>query len=417
MLSSKGKIRLVLIIAVVLSLGTAMVSLLYMNAMIYRIKQITLTDAKLADLGRDISIRVLEARREEKNFIIYLDTLYIAQALGIIGQIETNVEQAKEVAPHQTEILDSIAALLAEYRSDVDVLATTFQEDPRALSALQKQLVTYEENIRKAASRSGLTEDSLPAMLSDLNILMVAATAKLSTEKARLLTDLRETTTSIINLATRIVMQAQDDLARHSEEGVRYGMKAQRNTLTIFIITLLLLAYLVIYFPNVVLMPFQRITKTLRAISKGDVAFELTVPKREGEFGELYRSFQGAIANLKLYNDLKTERILELERQMRCIMDETIEACLILSHDMRVAYINDAAMILFALKEDAVGKAVSELPSVWRILAGPLKENINQRRVEISAKIKRSDTRKRTITVMSFLNKSSEAITRVIMIR
>lgn len=417
MLSSKGKIRLVLIIAVSLSLVTALVSLLYMNSMISRIRQITLRDARLVDLGRDISIKVLEARREEKNFIIYLDSLHIQQALSIIGQIESNVEQARSTAPRQTKVLDSITVLLAAYKGDISVLARTFQEDPRALSALQRQLVDYEDNLRKTVSRTKSKEDSLPTWLSDLNVLMLAATTKLSTEKARLLTNLRETTTAILNLAAQIVTQAQADLAKHSEEGVRYGFKAQRNTLTIFIITLLLLAYLIVYFPNIVLLPFQRITKTLKAISKGDTDFKLTAVEQTGEFGELYNSFQDAIFNLKLYNDLKTERIVELERQFRNILEEIKEACIILSYDLRVAFINDAAVKLFALEEDVVGKSMSELQSLWKILEGPLKENENQRRFEVVARIKRSDIRKRNIAVISFRSKGSEATTRVVIIK
>ncbi len=373
--------------------------------------------AKLLDLGRNISIKVLEARREEKNFIIYLDALYIEQALRIVSQLELDVEGVKSSTPQQAPVLDSIAMLLDRYRNEINVLTETYQEDPRALSALQRQLLLYEDNIRKTAGRSKVPDDSLPAMLSDLNLLMVAATAKLSTDKARLLTDLRETTTSIINLATGIATQAQADLARHSEEGVRYGLQAQRNTLTIFIITLLLLIYLIVYFPNFVLLPFQRITRTLKAIGKGNADFKLSPVEKEGEFGELYDSFQEAIFNLKLYNDLKTERILELDKQMRSILEEVKEPCLILSYDSRIAFINEPAMKLFSLKEDVSGRNIAELPSVWRVLEKPLKENENQRRIDTTARIKRTDIRMKDITVMSFQNKSSDAVTRVVLIR
>ena len=191
MLSSKGKIRLVLIIAVSLSLITALVSLLYMNSMITRIRQITLRDARLVDLGRDISIKVLDARREEKNFIIYLDSTYIHQALSIVSMIESNVLLAKQIAPDQIGRLDSISTLINLYKKDIAVLRKTFEEDPRALSSLQRQLVDYEERLKKTVARNELQADSLPAWLSDLNIFAFAATAKLSTEKARLLGDLR----------------------------------------------------------------------------------------------------------------------------------------------------------------------------------------------------------------------------------
>lgn len=403
-------------VAVSLSLGTALVSLLYMNAMISRINQITLRDAKLVDLGRDISIKILDARREEKNFIIYLDSTYIGQAFKLISQIGSNVEDAKRIAPEHAGKLDSISLFLENYRSDIAVLAATFQEDPRALSMLQRQLVDYEEQLKKTVSRSS-KEDSLPAWLSDLNVLTLAATTKLSTEKARLLTELRETSTAVLSLSGQIVAQAQTDLAKHSEEGVRYGFKAQRNTLTIFIITLLLLAYLIIYFPRYVLLPFQRITRTLKAISKGDAGLKLAGMEKGGEFSELYNAFQDAIFNLKLYNDLKTERIVELEKQFRSTIEEMKEACLVLSYDLRIVYANSAATNLLGMDEEIIGKNLSELPALWKILESPLTSADSQRRVETSGRIKKSDLRKRNITVISFRSKANDATMRVVIIK
>jgi nitrogen fixation/metabolism regulation signal transduction histidine kinase len=388
-----------------------------MSAMISRINQITLRDAKLVDLGRDISIKILDARKEEKNFIIYLDSTYIGQAFSLISQIKSDVEEAKRIAPEHTGKLDSMSLFLEDYRSDIAALATAFQEDPRALSMLQRQLIDYEEQLKKTVSHSRTKEDSLPAWLTDLNVLMVAATTKLSTEKARLLTELRETSTAILNISGQIAAQAQTDLAKHSEEGVRYGFKAQRNTLTIFIITLLLLAYLIIYFPRYVLLPFQRITRTLKAISKGDAGLRLVSLEKGGEFSELYNAFQDAIYNLKLYNDLKTERIVELEKQFRTTLGEMKEACLVLSYDLRVVYANSAANNLLGFDEEIIGKNLSELPALWKILEAPLTSGNSQRRVETSGRIKKTDLRKRNITVISFRSKTTEAMMRVVIVK
>ena len=404
-------------VAVSLSLITALVSLLYMNAMISRIRQITLKDARLVDLGRDISIKVLDARREEKNFIIYLDSTHIDQTLSIISEIASNVEQAREIAPEQIIRLDSINGLIYDYKSDIAILRKTFEEDPRALSSLQRQLVDYEERLKKTVARNNLKEDSLPVWLSDLNILAVAATAKLSTEKARLLSDLRETTTTILALSGRIVEQAQSDLAQHSEEGVRYGFKAQRNTVTIFIITILLLAYLIVYFPRIVLLPYQRITKTLKAISKGETAFRIDDLEKSGEFTELYSSLHDAIYDLQVYNDLKTEKIVELQKQLRSTLDEIKEACLIISGGLKISYINNSTKILLSVDDSILGKNLSDIQILWKILEESLKTGEFQRRFEINARVKRSDIRKRCITVLSFRGKQEEAPSRLIIIK
>jgi PAS domain-containing protein len=417
LLTSKAKIRLALVGAVSLSLITALVSLLYMNSMISRIRQITLRDAKLADLARDISIKVLEARREEKNFIIYLDSTYIEQTLSIVSGIESDVEQAGKLETDQLGTLDSMSTLIGDYKSDIAVLKNTFQENPRALSSLQRQLVDYEQSLKKAVAGNRQEEDSLPVWISDLNILAAAANAKLSTEKARLLTDLRQTTASILALAGRIVAQAQSDLTKHSEEGVRYGLKAQRNTVTIFMITILLLAYLIIQFPRVVLLPFQRITRTLRAIGKGETAFRIDDLERGDEFYELYQSFHDAIYDLKLHNDLKTEKITELQKQYRAALDEIKEACFVLSGDLKISYLNKAAMNLFSLDDSALGKNVSEVAGLWRYLEEPLAKQEDARRIEINARIKQTDIRKRCIVILTYFSKSGAPPNRMIVIK
>ncbi|MGD9380658.1 MAG: hypothetical protein PVI51_08830 [candidate division WOR-3 bacterium] len=417
MLSSKGKIRLVLIIAVSLSLITALVSLLYMNSMISRIKQITLRDAKLVDLGRDITIKVLDARREEKNFIIYLDSTYIDKTLSIIDMIDSNVVLARQIAPDQISRLDSISVLISTYKSDIAILRKTFEEDPRALSSLQRQLVDYEERLKKTVASKDFREDSLPTWLSDLNILAVAATAKLSTEKARLLGQLRETTTSILALAGRIVTQAQSDLGQHGEEGARYGFKAQRNTITIFIVTILLLAYLIIYFPRIVLLPFQRITRTLRAISKGETAFRIDELEKGGEFSELYNSFHDAIYDLKLHNDLKTEKIAALQRQFQGTLDEIKEACFLISGELKLQYANKSGMSLYGLDASVLGKNIQDVLPLWKSLQTLFKASEGERRTEMNVRVKRTDLRKRSATVLSFPTKSDALPSRLIIIK
>ena len=71
MLSGRGKIRVALLTVAAISVGTSFVSLFYMNRIIKRSKSIAEKDSRVAGLAEDISLKILEAKREEKNFIIY----------------------------------------------------------------------------------------------------------------------------------------------------------------------------------------------------------------------------------------------------------------------------------------------------------------------------------------------------------
>ena len=105
MISSKTQIRFALLVVAFISLGTSLLSLSYLNRMGRKIEIIANRDAKIVELGEILSVKILEARREEKNFIIYFDTLYIQKNTEILKQIRKDVNNAKSFASAYAEKL------------------------------------------------------------------------------------------------------------------------------------------------------------------------------------------------------------------------------------------------------------------------------------------------------------------------
>jgi hypothetical protein len=253
-LSGKGKIRLALFVVAAISMATSLIALSYLNGMAKKIGEIVQQDARFAELGEEISIKMLEARREEKNFIIYLDSTHIDNNWSILEQIRMRVKDAREVDSHYSLMLDSISLALSRYSSNLHLLVGIFKENPRALQSLQNYMASW---------------------VSDLNLSLLAATTKVSTEKARSITELKQTSDVVLKFAGIIATNARESLAQHSAEGLRYGVKAQRNAGTIFLITGFLLIYLILYFPHQIFSPFRKITKMLKAIERGETDISL----------------------------------------------------------------------------------------------------------------------------------------------
>lgn len=417
MLSTKGKIRLALFIVGFLSLATSFISLIYMNSMMRRIENITLQDAALAALGRDISIEMLDARREEKNFIIYLDSAYIKNARGIIEQVKVNIRDAKNLSPESSTELDSMDLLINAYDEDITSLVAIFQEDPKALTAIQKQVLNYETELKKTVRKGKVQEDSLPSWISDLNVLMASAATKLSTERARLLTDLREKSDLLLTIAQRITARAQKSLAEHGEEGVRYGVLAQRNALTIFIITGILLIYFFFYFPHKILLPFKRMTKALNVIGSGDNAFSLPEIQKGDEFSELSQSFRDALYKLRYFNELKTDKIITIKKQFMHTLEGIKEAVVTLSSDLKITYINSAAKQLFSLDEAIVNKNVEDVSVLWQIFGEEVRAIEDKQKVTLSKRIKKTDLKKRTICIIPVVNSNNDIETFVVIVQ
>jgi PAS domain-containing protein len=120
---------------------------------------------------------------------------------------------------------------------------------------------------------------------------------------------------------------------------------------------------------------------------------------------------------LKLHNDLKTEKIAELQKQFRSTLEEIKQACFVVSGDLKVAYVNKAAMDLFSLDDSVAGKSIAVIAPLWKLIEEPLKANENERRIEINTRIKRADIRKRCITVLSFRSKADVPPSMLIIIK
>jgi PAS domain-containing protein len=408
-LTSKNKIRFALIIVGGLSLLTSFVSLIYMNIMIDRIKQITQKDASLATTANSISILMLDARREEKNFIIYLDTTYIGRTRGIIEHVEANIDNARSIAPEYSTMFDSMTVLISRYGENIELLDEIFHEDPRALTSIQQQIVQYEERLKKTMRKGNADEDSMPSWISDLNVLMASAATKVSTEKLRVLTSLRQSSDALLLLAQDVATLAQIAISEHGDEGVRSGLRAQRNALTIFIITGLILCYFIISLPKRILKPFNKIANVLKALGRGETGVIQPSLNKGDEFEALYKSFQEATHSLREYNVLKTEKISALKRQFDTTIAEVKEAVIVLSRELHVITLNSAAGTLFGLTSDCIGKSVQDIKILQTLYQEHLMGDINKR-VEFKKKVKRTDLKAKQLVIIPVINKELKTI-------
>lgn len=409
MLTSKNKIRFALILVGGLSLLTSFISLIYMNIMINRIKEITQRDASLAITANSISILMLDARREEKNFIIYLDSPYIDRTRGIIKEVEMNIENARSIAPEYTVIFDSMTILITRYSENLESLDEIFQEDPRALTSIQQQIIRYEERLKKTIGQGRVDKDSIPSWVSDLNVLMASATTKASTEKVRVLTGLRESSDGLLQLARQIASIAQVSLTEHGDEGIRSGLKAQRNALTIFIITGLILLYFIVSLPQRILKPFDKIVNVLKAISRGETDVLKPSLNRGDEFEALYTSFKEAIQSLQEYNALKSEKIVMLKKQSDTIIGEIKETIIVLSKDLDIITMNSAAINLFELTKDSIGTSIQDNKILSRLFQDHLSCEITKK-IEFKEKIKKTDLKKRTFCILPIISRDLKTI-------
>lgn len=420
MLSSRAKIRMALFSVAAVSMGAACTSLLYMNHMATRISTIVERDATIAQLGEDMSIKVLEARRDEKNFIIYLDSTYVQSSrktLADLAEDIAEIEEDEEISEEYAAMLDSIRDYLSEYELNVGLLVKTFQEDPRALKTIQKQVMAYEEELKRLAKRGKIELDSLSSWLSDLGFYTQTVGTRVSTEKEALVANLRESSQGVQRLAQAMVDRARESLASNGREAVRYGLRAQKNVITIFLATGLLLVYLIFYLPNRIFLPFRRIVRALKALSRGEADFPFPSVDSKDELGELSRAFESALSELRTYNILKTNKIIDSGKRFRRIMEEIDEAVLFVSSDLKVEHINGPARELFLGSEETLSKDIRDLTDLWTLVGEKLEDIARSGRVEFSTKSRKKSLKNKIVSITPYFDRSGKLETTVIILK
>lgn len=369
MISAKNTIRITLINVALLCLSISFISLIYINQMSRRIYEIAEEDAKMAEMGEWLSISMLEARRDEKNFIIYQDTLYIQNNLETIRRMRQTIEDVRPIALHYYHLLDSVDQKLSLYKIQIDNLKKILNEDPRTLSRLQKQFELYEKELAKINSAQQTQEKNMASALDEFQLSMVSISSRLSIEKSALFMDLKLLGSQIAEFSQQIADKARASLFQHSQNGIQYSIKAQRNLFTLLFIIGLILIYMIYTLPRRIFEPYGRMIRALEALGRGDTEVPLPKFENKSEFSQLSLAFEDAINRLQTFSKMKTDKIITLQRNFNRLLEDIEEPVLVLASDFVIKSINYSARSLFNEDIEYLGKNLQNIESLWEQLS------------------------------------------------
>ena len=137
----------------------------------------------------------------------------------------------------------------------------------------------------------------------------------------------------------------------------------------------------------------------LKAIGRGETDVLKPTLNKDDEFENLYTSFRQAIQNLQEYNALKTEKIVMLKKQSDAMIAEMKGAVMVVSKDLDIITMNNAATSLFKLPIDAIGTSMRDHQELW-ILFQPYVKTEVTKKVEFKAKIDKTDQKKRSFCIV-----------------
>lgn len=375
--SIRTRMALAMLTAAALTIPVVLLSLLYLRQMNAAVGRIVNEDIELMHIADRVTLALAEARRDEKNFLLYRDSSYLRQNHAALERIVQLADTGRRLDPSFASGFDRVLDGVVAYRALVDSLIRLPQAEPpeRVLLPDLQTLRRHHENLLRAAA-----EAPSPAERDSI----LAAAARLAPEVTWPGDGGRSLNDSIASLQAAVASETEAISAR-ARERVRANRDrartlaawGQRNIISALLLVLVVLVWLVVTLPRRAVTPLKRILNALHRMEDGDLDVRVKVSTRD-EIGELARGLNRALARLSDFDNRKKNRILHLEKRFRLLINDIAEAVIVVDRVPAVLLANGAAEELLGCRAgEAVGRKLSSLRNLAffeeeleRVLAG-----------------------------------------------
>ena len=355
--SIRSRMTLSMIYAAALVFPVVLLSLFYIRRIGFFVDEIAGRDIELMQVADRVYLDFLEARRHEKNFLLYGDSTYLTENRVAIERVEASCVQGREIDREQIPRFLAICENTASYRSIADSLFRLPPEERnRRIPTDFAPLRRHHDSLLQAAAaeEDSVRRDSLTGVASRL---AAEAALFIPVGPGRPLND------SIVSLQAAVTTRSDSviDVARRRIKEHRKSVSSlviwsQRNTVTVLLVVLAILIWLIITLPRHTVLPIKRIANALRRAEDGNLDVRIT-PRSRDELGLLALQVNRAFARIREFDDRKIERILHLERRFRLLSNDITEGVLVVDRKPNVLFANSLVEPLLGSRSaDAVGR-------------------------------------------------------------
>jgi nitrogen fixation/metabolism regulation signal transduction histidine kinase len=349
------------------------IALFYLGRMNGAVQRVVDTDLELVRIGDRISFTLAQARRNEKNYLLYRDSSYLAGARAALDLATAICRRGSRLGPGAAALFRAINHDVAAYRGQLDTLAALPETEFSTAGLREYARLRTEHQMlldMARAAEDSVYRDSLVAAAEVLSAEMAlprraGLLGQFLNDRIRAVEDrLTARTDSVISYAVGRTRESQERARRLSAWG-------QRNIITVFLLVLVLLGWLVASVPNRLVIPVKRIANALARAEQGDLAVHVPLTTHD-ELGRLARQLNRVFARLREFDELKVNRILLLERRFRLLANDLAEGVIVVDRAPSIVFANAAVGVLLGCpSEEAVGHALAEFPRL-----APLRETL-----------------------------------------
>lgn len=338
------------------------------------------------------------------NFVIIILSMVVYQFLSSLNKdIESLSTQTNRLSLQTDEIRISAVQILKYQRQIL-----TKNNSPELVDKLTARIETFTEQLQTvdAYYKDPEIKKVIGQMLSYVDSL------KLVLSKASLFNRDSIGLSSISDLADKILeafSEFQDIQYRQSrkrDERFQAIIKeTKRNMMITIIIAFLGTIILALVVPGKIALPFKKIKDAIRELQENnfDVSIYYT---QDDEIGEISREMNKMIQSIKLFDELRTDRISVEKRKFDVLANMVKRPVLLANANSKIVYMNNQLYSLMQIQsDDVIGKEITETVMPDSIvesfeLAIKRRSKIENAEVMIPAKITKEEAQEKHIEVV-----------------
>jgi PAS domain-containing protein len=351
-------------------------SLFYIGQMNRVLGRVINVDLELTRLGDRITVTFLDARRDEKNFLLYRDTVYLVSARSGADRVLALCSEARTLDPAVTPAFDSIAGDMAVYRMQLDTMAALLDTGASVYSQSLARLRAEHQRLLDLASATADTVRRDSA-LAAADRLATRADVPVRGLLGRLLNEqIRATEDRVTGHAGAIGAYATARTRQSQLRAQRLSTWGQRNIATALMLVLVGLIWTVLSLPRRLVLPLKRISNALGRAERGELDVRVTVHGRD-ELDQLARQFNRVFASIREVDGRKTNHIQLLERRFKLLAADIAEGVLVFDHTPNLIFANSATEPLLGRPaSESRGHALNEFPNL-QFLRNPVEDTLS----------------------------------------
>lgn len=340
----------------IIILPSVSLSLFYISSLLGSLTVITDTDVRIGRMATDLSITMLETRRYERNFRLFgnpSDRDHVHTRLATADSMLTEMETAAPQSYGGT--FKDLSEYLDIYTNSFSSLEEHVAQNPpeQRLTDLSRNLTEFQETYRRIlqevedaseAERDSIMAEKIAAM--DEQTLNMLSLTESPGEPVYILENLEQSRQSFLESAHTLATMSWDSMQEHKRESQMIEARANRNLITVLIITALAGVMMLRVLPRYIMRPLTSLNRIFVKAREGDLSAYATVQSND-EIGDLASSYNQMIERMRLYDGLKTRKIASQKRAVDRLLEQIETPACILTAELKAVFYNSSFATLF----------------------------------------------------------------------